>query len=591
MSLIGKTRHFFELWPTYKRFFGYVWPDRGFVGLGYVTIVIAVVTNTAMIWLIGKPFNLLQQQEYDAVPGALLMFAAVVVVNQAAQLAGGILAYWIGFRTIGRMRNAILEKCLYLSFPVVSRFARGDLLARLSNDIDKVKLCVVDGLLFVVSHCLTMVIYVAMLFWINLELALWAMVITPVFLLHQRFFAPRKRRAAEKFYAKNGQLLSFEEQALANLRGISSYTAESFVAKLHRSVFEKARFWVMKERGLDTSFAITFSFLIYLTGLVIVLVGVSELKEGRFGVGHLVSFLLYLGYLTVPARGLADILMQLMGSLGAAKRMLEVFDAKPAVIEKYSAKPLNIQQGVVAIRDVTFGYPAGIPIYKNISATIKAGETVALVGPSGVGKSTLAMLLVRFYDPQAGAITIDGVDIRDVNLNSLRHAVTIVSQEPFLISDTIRANLTMVNPDADEAQMIKACKDSFAWEFIEQMKAGLDANIGLGGASLSTGQRQRLAIAQAFLREAPILVMDEATSALDSHGEQMVVDAVKRLRKGRTTLIIAHRYSSIKSADRIIYFNGDGTITIGEHDDLMKTHEHYREAVIWQTSHSEEGKR
>ena len=579
-----KKHHFLEIWLTYRRFLGYIRPDALYIGLAYLTIIIVVITNTAMIWLIGMPFNLLQQGRYDAITNALLVFAAVVVVNQMGQMVGGILTQGVGLRAIGRMRNAILEKNLSLSFPVAAQFPRGDLLARLTNDVDKVKACIVDALVFSVSHILTFVIYVVMLVQIDIKLALWALSIMPLFIAHQLFFAPRKRRATEKFFEANGNLLAFEEQALGNMRGISNYMLESYISKLHNKVFQKARFWAMKERRLDVIFRVTFSFLIYLVGLVIVLIGVDSIKEGRIGVGHLISFLLYLGYLTVPTRGFSEILNQLVGSLGAANRIMMVFDAKPAVIEKELAKPLPETKGDIKFNGVTFAYPNDMLVFDNINLQIYSGETIALVGPSGAGKSTLAMLLVRFYDCQSGSILIDNMNIGDITLTSLRKSITVVSQEPFLINDTIRANLIMVKPDANEEQLINACLASHAWEFIEPMKHGLDTPVGLACSHLSTGQRQRLAIAQAFLRDPPVLIMDEATSALDSYSEQKVLEALKQHRKERTTLIISHRYSSIKATDRVIYFNGDGTVTCGKHDQLIKAHTPYQEAVYWQTT-------
>ena len=582
----NKMRAFSEILPTYKRFSEYTTPYRRWVWLDLITIVIAVLTNTAMIWLIGAPFNFLQQGNYDAVIYSLMLFAGVVVVNQLAQLSGGILTNRIGFYTIGELRNALLCRVLGLSFPVADKYSRGDVLARLSNDVDKIKACIVDAPLFLTSHIMTLILYVSMLFWIDMDLALLAMLITPVFFLHQRFFAQRKKHAAEKFFSKNGELLGFEEQAISNLRGIGVYGAESFVTKLHKGFFEKARFWISRERGLDIAFGVSFSFLIYLVGLVVVLIGVSGIKNNRFEVGHLISFLLYLGYLTVPARGLAEILFQCLGNLGAAKRVIEMFDAAPLVTEKENVPALKVTKGDIVISNLTFSYPDREPVYKNIDIAINGGETIAFVGPSGVGKSTLTLLLTRFYDPQSGEIRIDDRNIRDVTLSSLRNSITIVSQIPFLLNDTIRANLLMVKQEAEEADIIKACKASFAWEFIEKLEFGLDAKIGSGGVGLSTGQQQRVALAQAFLRDAPLLILDEATSALDSHGEQMIVDAIKRLRQNRTTLIIAHRYSSIKTANRVIYFNGDGSITVGNHQELMATHPGYQNAVQWQTSES-----
>jgi ABC-type multidrug transport system fused ATPase/permease subunit len=581
-----QSRPFSAIWPAYRPFLKYLKSDWRLMALDYLSIVIAVITNTAMIWLIGKPFTLLQQNKYDEVVSALLLFAAVVVVNQSAQLAGGLLSNYIGFRTIGRIRNAILERSLLLSFPVINTLSRGDILARLNTDVDKVKAVVFDALLFISSHAFTLCIYVFMLFWIDIKLALWALAIAPLYIIHQRIFAPYKRNAVEKFLEHNGKLLSFEEQALANTRGISNYTAESHLTKLHKSVFEKARFWITRERNVDTYFNISLSFMIYVTGLIIVLLGIDGIQANRFSIGHLVSFLLYLGYLTVPTRGIADILFQSLGSIAASQRIQHIFQTPPNVADAPNAAGLNIINGEINIQNLSFAYSDGANIYSDLNICIHGSETVALVGPSGSGKTTLSNLIARYFDPQQGCICIDGQDLRHVTLPSLRRHITIVSQEPFLLNETIRANLLMVKPDASDAQIIQACQDSFAWEFIEKLSKGLDTVIGAGGVELSTGQKQRLSLAQAFLRDTPILILDEATSALDSYSEQMVIEGMQRLRQSRTTLVIAHRYSSIKNADRVVYFNGDGTISAGKHEELMQSHNGYREAVHWQTHSS-----
>ena len=324
--------------------------------------------------------------------------------------------------------------------------------------------------------------------------------------------------------------------------------------------------------------------MIYFTGLVIVLLGIEGIQQNRFGLGHLVSFLLYLGYLTVPSRGMADIIFQSLGSMAAARRIHYIFQTNPRVAESSSTtRELEVKNGQIVIQNLSFAYEEKPYIYNNLNLSILGGETIALVGPSGVGKSTLSALLARYYDPQQGSICIDDQNINAVSLSSLRKNITVVTQEPFLLSETIKANLIMVKPDATQTQLEQACKNSFAWEFIQQLDNGIETVIGSGGVELSTGQKQRLSLAQAFLRDTPILILDEATSALDSYSEQKVIDAIRNLRQSRTTLIIAHRYSSIKNADRVVYFNGDGTISVGKHEELMQAHSGYREAVQWQT--------
>jgi len=336
------------------------------------------------------------------------------------------------------------------------------------------------------------------------------------------------------------------------------------------------------------AFQVSFTLLVYLVGLLVVLFGVREVSVGAMPVGLLVSFVLYLGYLTVPVRGLADLGFQLAGNRPAAARLSEVLDAEPQVMELPGAPNLEVSAGRIVMADVDFAYAAGAPpVLRGASVEIQPGETVALVGPSGCGKSTIAALLLRFYDPQAGCIRVDGQDLRSVKIASIRRQVAVVWQEPLLIQDSIRANLLMARPEATPEELEAACRRSHAWSFISALPQGLDTLIGGDGVELSGGQKQRLAIAQAFLRDAPILILDEASSALDSHAEQAIVQDLSALRAGRTTLMIAHRHSSIRAADRVIYLEGDGSLTIERHAVLLATHQAYREAVAWQTGKGE----
>jgi len=587
MALTTGSGRIVSLWQSlrlsYQRFAEFARPDRRIFWLNVLAIVVAVITNTMMIWLMGQPISLAQVGDYDALLSVLLLFAIVLLINQASQLAGGMLGDWLALRFVGRVRNALMSKVFSLSFPVAGRMSRGDLLARLSNDVSRVSDIWILARLMLVSHLLTLCLYVFMLFWIDVRLALIAMATLPLFLFHQQIFSRRNRHASEGFLRTNGELLACEEQGLANLRGTSSNNAESRMSALHRSMFGQAFVWAIRERRLEVGFDVSFTLLIYLVGLLVILFGVKDVSDGSMLVGQLVSFLLYLGYITVPVRGLADLGFQLAGNQPAAERIKDVFDEQPNVQDVADAKDLKVPHGAIELDAVSFAYEEGVPVLENARVCIEPGETVALVGPSGSGKSTLASLLLRFYDPQQGRILIDGQDLRGVSLRSVRHQVSVVWQDTFLINETIRANLLMARDNATDVQLEEACRRSHCWTFIDDLSQGLDTRLGAGGVELSGGQRQRLAIAQAFLRDAPILILDEASSALDSQSEQAIVQDLDALRADRTTLVIAHRYSSIRSAHRVIYFEGNGSLSVGSHESLMAKHLAYCDAVEWQT--------
>jgi len=559
--------------------------DNNYIVLMCLLLVGITIANTAMIWFLGTAVNYLTSSVFDLLGVALLWLAIIVVINQIMQFAYLYLFQWVYLRFVARIRKATLLHIMQVSYPIVDRFKKGDMMARITNDIDRLLTFILDVPLNFLSHILVLTFYMSMLFWIDWKLALIALCLAPFFYLTQHVLAPRKGYAAQHYYQKNGELMAFEEQTLGNLRGISSFTVEEDISNKHRSVFDIARRWALKMRAIDIVYDRLFAVLVYLAGVVIVYMGIEDIQAGRLLIGTLVSFIVYLGYLSVPVRGIAQIPIQLQGDVGAARRVMELMDSQSSIIEEDTASKLIAQKGEIVFENVHFAYPGkSDQVFAGISETINPGECIALVGPSGSGKSTFANLLLRFYDPQQGKICIDTIDVKSVTLNSLRNNLAIVWQEPFFINDSIRENLRLAKFDATEEQMILACKNSFAWDYIEKLEQGLDTTIGTQGISLSVGQFQRLAIAQAFLRDAPILILDEASSALDSQSEQMVVEALGKLRKGRTTLIIAHRYSSIRSANRVLYFNGDGTVTSGTHEELLKHHPGYQQAVEWQTT-------
>ncbi|MGD8571833.1 MAG: ABC transporter ATP-binding protein [Gammaproteobacteria bacterium] len=565
-------------------FLPYLQSDRRNLIILYALRTFSIGANTLLIWMLGVAISQITNAQFDQLNQSLLIIAGIVVVNQGIQLINAYLFQQVTLRFVDRVRGGLLTKIMTLSYPVVNRFDRGDLLARLTADVDRLLTFVINAPLNAFSSTLVLIAYSAMLIWIDWQLALIAATMAPLFFLSQHYVAPRTGAAARQFTQEKAKLLTVEEQTLRNLRGISAFNSETTVREKHQYQFNTARRWALKVRRIRILYNTFFTFLLYIAGVIVVFSGISSIKAGELSIGVLVSFLVYVRNLTGPVRTLARMPVQLQADRHPAERVMDILQSQSSVLDDYPDNPLAVNQGDIAFNNVTFCYPQGQdPVLTNVSVKITAGETMALVGPSGSGKSTFASLLLRFYDPQQGTITIDGTDIKTVSLASLRDQISIVWQEPFIVDGSVRENMLLARPDAGEQQMIDACHAGFAWEFLEKHK-GLDTVIGTNGLHLSVGQIQRLAIAQAFLRNTPILILDEASSALDSHSERMIVEALQRLREDRTTLIIAHRFSSIRMASRILYFNGDGTITAGTHNELMEQLKDYERAVTWQGS-------
>jgi ABC-type multidrug transport system fused ATPase/permease subunit len=568
-----------------RYFSPYLNPDRHFMFVLGLLNLVMIASNTLLIWKLGTAISLISNADFTNLNQTLLIIAGIVLFNQVMQFVYAFIYQRMTLRFVDRVRGEVLGRIMDLSFPIYNRLDKGDLLVRLTGNTDRILAYVVNIPLNLASSIVVFIVYSSMVVWIDWQLALIALLLAPLFFLSQYFVAPKTGAAARRFTEERANLVSIEEQTLSNLKGISSFNCEEIMRDKQRKQFGIARKLALKVRQIRLIYNSIFTILLYLAGVVLVYSGVSGIQSGRLTVGVFVSFLIYIRYLTNPVRTIAGIPIQFQANRAAAERVMEVMHMQRPTQDVGSDTPLVVSRGEIAFNDISFSYPNSTnPVYSHLFVAIHAGESVALVGPSGSGKSTFASLILRFFDPQSGNITIDGTDIKTVSLTSLRQQISIVWQEPLLINGSIRENLLLAKHDATSEQMIAACQSGFAWEFIENLEQGLDTVIGASGINLSVGQKQRLAIAQAFLRDTPILILDEASSALDSHSERMVVEALQALRQSRTTLIIAHRISSIRNADRILYFNGNGSITTGTHEELMDSHAAYKDAVNWQTS-------
>ena len=569
-----------ECLAAYKTFYQFLKSDRNqFVALFLIILGVAS-SNTLMIWLLGQPFDYLAKENFDGLAEILFILFLVIVINQSLHFLTTYRSNVVALRFVGRLRTTLLSRILNLPYILTEEVAKGDLLTRVSHDVDKVQNFVVAFPLYTASHFFTVLFYCAMLIYLDWKLALVALLLSSVYLVHQHLFAEKKQRYAQGFYQANGDLLANEDEVLTNTKLVSGFNAQEKIHNHHKSLFEVAFGWAKKERKLNALFTTSLAILIYFCALIIVYLGIHKIEEESLSIAELMSFLLYMGYLSVPLRGMTELVFEAQSDIMAGKRIESLLSIDQSIHE--NLPPIKVTKGQIEFQHLSCQL-GDKKIFDDFSVILPAGKTIAIVGESGTGKSTLANLIMRYVNADQGVVTIDEQNVRHHDIQSLRNSVTIVWQMPLMFSDTIKNNLLLAKPDASDKDLELACIQSDAWDFVKSLPNGLNTRIGTAGVELSAGQTQRLHISQAFLRNPPILIMDEASSALDSQSEGKIIEALKNIRKDKTTLLIAHRYSSVRHADLVIYLNGDGTISKGTHEDLLKSHKAYQKALQWQT--------
>jgi ATP-binding cassette subfamily B protein len=450
-----------------------------------------------------------------------------------------------------------------------SRNSVGDSLSRITGD----SWCVhslIDTILFAPSHALVLIAVMATLMWhLDASLTVLSLVVAPLMVAMSLLRGRLIRSVARERRQVESRIQSHVQQTMAGISVVQAFTRErrahgqfqEFASQAIRAHQRGA--FVKSISGLGSGLITT------LGAAVVLWVGSSRVLGGHLTVGGLLVFISYLGSLQTQMKKLADVYSGLQAAGASVDRVMEVLEEEPEVRDRPGARPLPHVRGHLRLEDVTFGYDPGRAVLHGVSLEAEPGCRLAIVGPTGAGKSTLAGLALRFYDPWQGRVLIDGHDLREVRLSSLRSQVGIVLQEPFLFPITVAENIAYGRPEATRAEVEAAARAANAHEFIERMADGYETVLGERGATLSGGERQRVAIARALLKDAPVLILDEPTAALDAQTEQLLMEALERLMAGRTVLIIAHRLSTIRGADRILVLDGGAVAEEGTHAELL----------------------
>ncbi len=533
-----------------------------------VAAAAGLVFPRVLQYLLDAAFEQHDRAALDRIALALLGIFAVQAVMNFVQV---FLLTSSTEKIVAALRRETFAHLIRLSPAFFTERRTGELTSRLSSDLGLLQQLMGTWVSELSRQLLFLVGGVIMLSITNPGLTLTTLAVVPAVAIAAVTFGRALRKASTGVQDRVAEAMGTADEAFGAIRVVQSFTREAQETARFSGLLDGVVAAAIRRARLRAMFFGIVGFVAFAAVVAVLWQGGAQVLAGRLTAGALVSFLFYALTVAAAIGALASVFGNLQEAIGAVSRVFELLDTQPTVREPEHPRALaGAVRGAVAYEQVAFRYDASPrDVIADFSLDIAPGEVVALVGRSGAGKTTIASLLPRFWDVTAGRITLDGVDIRELSLETLRGAIGIVPQEPVLFSGSIRENIAYARPDASDADVMQAARAAHAWEFIEKLPAKWDTLVGERGVKLSGGQRQRIAIARVFLKNPAVVILDEATSSLDTESEQLVEDALEVLLNGRTTLIIAHRLSTVRRADRVVVMN-DGAITeIGSHDELV----------------------
>lgn len=529
-------------------------------------------------------------------PDRLLLLTLVALTTLLLYLANSAFGIWstaldlqVGQRMVYQLKSDLFQHLQRLSLLYHESKPLGDSIYRVTEDSYAVQSLLLGGLVPLGSSIITLAAMLVILLTLDWQLTLVAMLVLPFLYWSVRYYAARIAPNSERVKELESGITSIVSEVLSNLRVVQAFAREPheqgrFNSQIRQSANARVNLTMQETR---------FHYLVDLATVagtaVVIWLGGYHILQGQLTLGELLIFLGYLAAVYAPLNSISATLTQIQEAMASARRVFQVFDTEPAVKESPHAQSLPPLRGDVRFEHVSFAYREGKAALEDVSFDARAGDVVGIVGMSGAGKTTLVSLLLRLFDPDRGRIRIDGHAIREAQLQSLREQVSIVLQEPVLFSTTIRDNIAYGRLDAGEADIIAAARQAGAHAFITELPEGYQSAVGEQGAQLSMGQRQRIAIARAFLKNAPILILDEPSAAMDAQNEAWLLDTLDHLMLGRTTFIVAHRFSTIRRANKILVLREGQIVESGSHDELMALGGHYRQ--LYQLQMSGDGRR
>jgi len=555
----------------FSRFAPYARPYRWWFGVVALFIVLAAAAETATIWLFKIVVDdVLVPRDFGAFWWIAGLYVAITVGAGVVAFADDCLSAWVGGRFLLALRTDVFRHLQNLSMAFFERRRLGDLLSRLTGDVAAIESFVLSGVADAMASVLRLVFFVGALLVIRWELALISLLVMPLFFVAARRFSKLIKEASREKRRRSGSISAVAEESLANAALVQATNRQDTeVDRFHRESLGAFAAQMASTR-IKALFTPVIDLIELIGALVVIGLGTYELSRGRLTLGELLAFLTFLTLLYGPIRGLSRLSNLFFSASASAERIAEVLDERPAVVDRHDAQPVGRARGALTFSGVGFRYPgAERDALRDVAFVVEPGQTLALVGTSGAGKSTLAKLALRFYDPTEGTISLDATDLRDLRLHDLRENVTVLLQETLVFHGTVAENIAYGRHDATHDQIEQAAREADAHDFIEALPDGYETVVGQRGRRLSGGQRQRVAIARAMIRDAPVLILDEPTTGLDAESAERILEPLRRLMRGRSTLVISHNLMTVRDADLILVLDGGRVVERGTHEQLI----------------------
>jgi ABC-type multidrug transport system fused ATPase/permease subunit len=561
---------------TFWRLLGFLRPYRRGVIVSFVLAAFAMGTGVLIPYLVGQTVNEIESGGVNLWPLALAV-AGAGLFRLAFSVARRLVAGRVSLGVEYDLRNRMYEHLHSLELAFFDTQQTGQLMSRSTVDLQSVRFFLGYGLIFIVQSALTILIAATVMLVVDPVLAAIALAPMPFVIWVSFRYGRRNRPATQEVQQRIAELTAEAEENISGVRVVKAFAQEERQLRRFSRVVARVFDPSMVSTRLRAFYAPFIGFLPQLGLAAVLFVGGRQAINGTLAVGDFVAFYGYVLMLTSPMRMLGIALGMAQRAVASGARVFELLDRRPELTAPADAPPLPPGAGRVSFRGVNFGYGAGEPVLSDVDLEVEAGRTVALVGPTGSGKTTLVMLIPRLYDADEGTVLVDGVDVRTVDPTSLRSEVAVVSDDAFLFSATLRDNIAYARPEASEQQVLEAIRRAGLSELVDELPEGLDTLVGERGLTLSGGQRQRVAIARALIAEPRILVLDDATSSVDATTESRIKGALREVMDGRTTFVIAHRLSTISLADEVVVLEDGRVVARGTHEELLDDSPLYRE--------------